>query len=338
MLKRCWQTAGSKNEIDSDIWPVLRQAVVTSRFAFLAPVALACATSAPPHSVSPRSPAATAPTAQPVSRAPDDARGARLYDNWRAEKGVVATFTPDSAKTPELDGAGGPDANGTLRDGAGRSLPNAGHDYRLKNLFGWDLRGAEGIYGPDYQKKSFVLAHNLLTDPRPAHELRAWLASGSDTVPALGAVLDARDLDDLTAFIDKTRAGALAGPAAIFDLAKAAPKGFVLKQGGDATRGKTRFAKTCAGCHGPDGRKVAIDETESVGSLSRSSGYEIWFKILHGQPGTPMARQVAEADATAQAQAILDLLAALCDRVAFPAMASAEDVKDGDVRCGTYLR
>jgi mono/diheme cytochrome c family protein len=313
--------------------------VVISRFAYFVPLVWGCATSVPPNTVPEGSPAAAPATVESTSRAPDDARGARLYDNWRAEKGVVdATFTPDSAKTPELDGTGGPDANGTLRDGAGRSLPNTGHDYRLKNLFGWDLRGAEGIYGPEYQKKSFVLAHNLLAAQRPAHELRAWLASGSENVPALSAVLDDRDLDDLTAFIDKTRTGALAGPAAIFSLEKGAPKGFVLKQGGDATRGKARFAKTCAGCHGPDGRKVAIDETETVGSLSRSSGYEIWFKILHGQPGTPMARQVVETGATAQAQAILDLLAALCDRVAFPAMAGAEDVKDGDVRCGTYLR
>jgi mono/diheme cytochrome c family protein len=157
-------------------------------------------------------------------------------------------------------------------------------------------------------------------------------------VPAFGAVLDARDLDDLTAFLDKTRTGALAGPAAIFSLVASAPKGFVLKEGGDATRGKARCAKACAGCHGPDGRKVAIDETESVGSLSRSSGYEIWFKILHGQPGTPMDRQVEEKDSAAQAQAILDLLAALCDRAAFPTGSGGEDVKDGDPRCGAYLR
>jgi hypothetical protein len=51
-----------------------------------------------------------------------------------------------------------------------------------------------------------------------------------------------------------------------------------------------------------------------------------------------MDRQIPETDAAAQATAILDLLAALCDRGAFPALASAEDVKDGDVRCGAYLR
>ena len=297
---------------------------------------LACSSSVPKASRPASPPATAAPAFAPTG--PDDARGARLYDNWRAEKELGTALTPDSAKTPELDGAGGPDQNGTLRNAAGQPMPNTGHDYRLKNLFGWDLRGAEGVYGPAHQKKSYVLAHDLLTDARPPAELREWLAKGSDTVPAFGAVLDARDLDDLVAFIDKTRRGALAGPAAVFRLDAAAPKGFVLNAGGDAARGKQRFANTCAGCHGADGRKITIDETESVGSLSRSSGYETWFKMLHGQPGTSMDRQIPESDAAGQATAILDLFAALCDRTAFPALAGAEDVKDGDLRCGAYLR
>jgi mono/diheme cytochrome c family protein len=283
---------------------------------------------------------ATPPSAgpTPVAAGPDDARGARLYDNWRAEKKLGPSFTPDSAKTPELDGKGGPNANGTLNDHSGRALPNTGHDYRLKNLFGWDLRGSEGVYGAAYQNKPFVLPHNLLADRRSSAELRAWLANGGDGVPAYGSVLDDDDLDDLVAFLHKTRTNALTGPAQIFRLDAAAPKGFVLNASGDPARGKQRFASTCAKCHGADGRKIAIDETESVGSLARSSGYEIWFKILHGQPGSAMGRQVTEAGAPAQSAAILDLLAALCDRSAFPPGPGSEDVPDGDPRCGAYLR
>ncbi|HVK65452.1 MAG TPA: c-type cytochrome [Polyangium sp.] len=276
------------------------------------------------------------PTAAP--RVPDDARGGRIYDNWRAEKELEKSFTPDSAKTPELDGTGGPNGNGTLNDGAGKPLANTGHDYRLKNLFGWDLRGAEGIYGPEFQKKSTVVAQNLLTDKRSPAELRAFFARGADGLPALGAVLDDADLDDLVAYVVKTRSRDLAHPEAIFALDKAAPKNFVLLQGGDAERGKQRYAAACAKCHGADGRKVAIDEVHSVGTISRSSGYEIWFKILNGQPGTAMTRQVAEAGGAEQSQAVLDLLAALCDRKAFPALESGKDVPDGDARCGAYLR
>lgn len=268
----------------------------------------------------------------------DDARGARLYDNWRAEKKLKDDFTADSSKTPALDGKGGPNDNGTLNDASGKPLPNPGHDYRLKNLFGWDLRGKEGIYGEAYQNKSFVLPFNLLTDPRSPEELRTWLEKGGDGVPAYGSVLDETDLDDLVLFIEKTRRGELAGPEAVFKLDAAAPKNFVLQPGGDAARGKERFASSCAKCHNADGRKFPIDDKDSVGSIARSSGYEIWFKILHGQPGTKMGRQIKGSDARVQAQAILDLFAALCDRKAFPPLDGGEDVKDGDPRCGAYLR
>ncbi len=208
----------------------------------------------------------------------------------------------------------------------------------MKNLFGWDLRGKNGIYGPEYQNKSFVLSHDLLADARPAEEIRAWLERGSAEVPAFGQVLEARDLDELVAFVDRTRKGELARPDAIFRLEKSAPKGFVLNPGGDAVRGEKLYADTCANCHGKDGTKFALDETESVGTLSRSAGYEIWFKVAHGHPGSSMLRQVSGTGGAEQASKILDLLAALCDKQAFPGLPASKDVPAGDPRCGSYLR
>lgn len=302
----------------------------------------ACSGSSAPPAAAPSN-ASTAPTEGAAATAaapavPDDARGGRLYDNWISEKGLGEIFQPDSAKTPELDGSGGPNGNGTLNDAEGKPVPNTGHDYRLKNLFGWDLRGAEGIYGADYQKKAYVLPHNLLTDTRSAADLRQWLEKGGAGLPAFGSVLDDRDLDDLVAFLIKTRNRELLTPDAVFQLDKDAPKGFKLLPGGDAARGKQRFAESCAMCHGADGRKLPIDEVESVGTLARTSGYEIWFKIAHGQPGTEMHRQLSETGGAAQAQAVLDLFAALCDRTAFPALPNGKDVPDADPRCGAYLR
>jgi mono/diheme cytochrome c family protein len=277
--------------------------------------------------------------AQPTpSGGPDDARGGRLYDNWRAEKGLRESFVPDDSKTRALDGKGGPNGNGTLDDGKGRPIANSGHDYRLKNLLGWDLRGAEGIYGAAYQGKPYVLRHNLLTDTRSPEELRAWLAGGDASLPAFGQVLDATDLDDLVAYVVKTRDGLLARPSSIFTLDQRAPKGYVLAAGGDPARGRERYAISCADCHGDDGRNVPIDETESVGSLSRSSAYEVWFKMLNGQPGTDMRRQILDAKGAEQEQAILDIFAALCDRSAYPPLAGSKDVSDGDARCAGYLR
>jgi mono/diheme cytochrome c family protein len=269
---------------------------------------------------------------------PNDARGGRLYDNWRLEKGMAESFVPDPVNSAAIDGKGGPNRDGTLNDGAGRPLPNNGHDYRLKNLFGWDLRGAEGISGSAFQRKPYVLEHNLLTDTRSAEELREWLARGAPDVPAYGQVLSDEDLDDLVAFLVKTRDGELARPSSIIALDEKAPGHYVLAPGGDPARGRNRYAVSCADCHGDDGRYMTIDDTESLGTMSRSNAYEVWFKMLNGQPGTDMRRQILDHGGPDQERAILDVLAALCDRTAFPAMAGAKDVADADPRCSSYLR
>jgi mono/diheme cytochrome c family protein len=276
---------------------------------------------------------------RPAQRSgPDDARGGRLYDDWRAEKRLTQSFVPDVSSSPELDGHGGPNSNGTLNDGHGHPLPNTGHEYRLKNLFGWDLRGAEGIYGSGFQSKPFVLTRNLLSDARSADELRAWLTEGDETTPAYGQVLNEADIDDVVAYLIKTRSGQLARPSSIFAHEASAPKHYVLAAGGDAARGRERYAISCADCHGDDGRNMVIDETESLGSMSRSNAYEVWFKMLNGQPGTDMRRQILVSSGEDQERAILDVLAALCDRTQFPAMGGAADVPDTDPRCASYLK
>lgn len=298
---------------------------------------------APPASPTTRSdsvegpPAASNQAAAPASA--NLARGGRLYDNWVSEKGLKKTFTVDSSKTPELDGVGGPNQNGTLNDGAGQPLANTGHDYRFKNLFGWDLRGKAGIYGPDAQKKPFVLDVNLLSDTKSEAELVAWFKAGDARLPAWGAVLDDADLRDLAAFIVAVRSHALPQPTDVFALDPAAPKNYRLLAGADARRGASTFRARCAECHGVAGAEFFIDDVETVGTLSRTSGYEIWLKIMNGHPGSPMGPQVKEADGSGaeQGRLILDVLAALCDRGAF-VQGKGEDVRDGDARCGAYLK
>lgn len=272
------------------------------------------------------------------TRTPDDARGGRLFDNFRAEKGLKEQFEPDSSKTPELDGKGGPNGNGTLNDGAGNPLPNTGHDYRLKNLFGWDLRGTEGIYGVEYHNKAFATRWNLLADTRSPEELRTWLEKGAEGIPAYGEILDGNELDDVVAFLVKTRNRQLAHPEEIFQLDPSAPKGYRLLAGADVESGHRRYTLSCADCHGADGTKDAIDDVHGVGDISRTSAYEIWFKIQHGHPGSTMLRQVNEGSGAANSRAVLEILAALCDRTKYPALAGQTDVADGDVRCGEYLK
>lgn len=276
----------------------------------------------------------TPPTTTSADIPPDDGKvvdtawGGRFYDRWYTEQD--GGFAPGKS--------GGPRGDGTLDNGAGVALPNGGHDYRLKNLFGWDLRGAEGVYGPEYQNRDYVLPVNLLTDTRTTDELTQWLTEGDDTTPAYGAVMKPEEIAGIVAFVDAVRTGALPGPEQVFALSKTAPKNYVLREGGNVERGRTLFADSCAGCHGDDGRKLTIDDDASLGLFMRTKAYEGWIKTLNGHPGTAMGREI-EFESSAEGGAmILDIAAGLCDRVAFPSLDGVQDVPDGDPRCGAYLK
>jgi len=271
----------------------------------------------------------------------DALRGGRLYDKFYSEN-LDTGFEPDDPATPALDGEGGPAGNGALRDGRGATLDNAlDHGYRVKSFFGWDLRGADGVYGPEYQGKAYVAPNNLLEDALSREQVARLLVDGAAGVPAYGQVMSDDDLGDLVAFVMAVREHELPWPTDIWDLDPDAPKGYVLKSGGNVTAGRAAIRSSCGNCHGADGTNLLFDDGEfSLGTLARSGGYEVWFKIVVGNPGSPMGSQVPlDQPWSTQAQVVLDVLAALCDRSAFPAGAATEpDVALNDPRCGSYLR
>lgn len=285
-------------------------------------------------------PAATLAAEPAAARPPDPARGGRLYDSWRTERKLSSTFAFDSPSTPELDGKGGPNGNGTLNDGRGRPMPNTGHDYRLRSFFGWDLRGKLGVSGPAYHGERHVLERNLLEDQRTPEQLRSWLERGDEQLPAYGQVLNAQDLDDLTAFLVQSREGRIARPEQVFQLDESAPGSYRLRTGANPARGAELFSFVCSDCHGNDGRKLPFDAGHTLGTYSRTRGFEAWFKIQNGLAGSPMKGQIAEQTGADASQTVLDLLAALCDRRQFPGrdFVGIQDVPDGDPRCGKYLK
>src|SRR5262245_55933095 len=128
MLSHVCSTPGPSSQYHSRVLAAavsVRAVFVRAFIAALALTAFACQPSDTTGSVPPPATplAATAAGPAPVKArsGPDDARGGRLYDNWRAEKGLVS-FVPDAAGTPALDGQGGPNQNGTLNDGSGKPL------------------------------------------------------------------------------------------------------------------------------------------------------------------------------------------------------------------------
>lgn len=296
-----------------------------------------CGTSNPspdtPTSEATASATAPAPVDAP-KLATDDGRGGRIFDAWYSGK----SFKPAKKGA---DGSGGPFSNGTLKGADGAPFADdKGHQTRLKNLFGWDLRGKDGVYGPKYQAKSYVLDRNLLTVEATREDLVRWFTKGDAGIPAYGDVLDAQEIGALVDFVMSMREGKTAQPEQVFTLAEKSPGNYVLNAGADPARGAKLIAERCSGCHGTNGTKVLFDGGGySLGAHARQKAYEDWMKILNGQPGTGMQRQVQGATGAEQAKEILDILSALCDRTAFPKGNGTEaDVPDGDPRCGSYLR
>jgi hypothetical protein len=307
-----------------------------------AALALPFATSCVPHPVRvatyPTMPAATSDAHEPFTNDDPVRLGGRLFDDpWRE---LRLAFAADDPKTEQLDGQGGPIGNGTLPDENGKPMPNAGHDYRLINLLGLDLRGASGISGKAYKNASCVLLPDLLKNSDGREVWLGRLTRGEDAIPAYASVLSSTQIAALTDFLIAMRDGALPQPDDLFTLDEKAPGFYRLKEGGDAARGQALIENKCKRCHGADGTNIEIDGKHSLGTFLRARASEAWLKILVGNAGTSMGPQLDKnAPRAVLSQELRDILAAGCDRGRFPrGKASEADVPNGDARCGAYLQ
>jgi mono/diheme cytochrome c family protein len=283
--------------------------------------------------------------AQPEAEIAEEKRllaGARLFDRWYAEPEHKGSFVAGgNPATPKVVGVGGPNGDGTLNAADGTPAANNGHNYRLRSFFGYDLRGDKGYYGPTYASKPYVLSVDLLDDARSAEELVDWFDAGGDGLPAFGTVLSRAELEAIADFVVGTRGGDVARADEIYALASDAPNFYTLLAGADVEAGKAAYAQTCAKCHGEDGTMVPIDAGEhTLGTFARQNAWEAWYTTLAGRPGSTMGPQVpAGLTGPEQSKWILNVLAALCDRAAYPiGKATTEDLEAGDPRCGSYLK
>jgi mono/diheme cytochrome c family protein len=268
--------------------------------------------------------------------------GGRLFDMWYDD--IDTDFVPDDPETVAVDGSGGPNGNGTLNDAYGDLVANNGHDYRFKNLLGWDMRGAAGIYGTDYQNKSYILSGGPLSALYEEVGREEWIEhmkNGFGRLPAYGDVLSDEQVASLVDYMLAVRDRRLPHPDDLYTLATDAPKGFILQPGGNAQRGHALYEEKCADCHGADATKILFDDGEqTLGMHARYYGYAIAMITLAGEPGSEMGPQLSpELSTTEQTQTLLDLLAALCDRNQYPRGAASDpEIPDNDLRCGEYLR
>lgn len=215
--------------------------------------------------------------------------------------------------------------------------------YRCKSCHAWDGLGNAGSYAdrtgqssgratrPDVASVS-LRASVLRETPTELYNLIArptgrTLDAADNTHPAFDGLLSEAQIWNLVKFmreewIEPTDLYTLKveGPVMHWDysttpatLATPTRTYSDIGIGGDATRGDTLFASTCALCHAADGAGTPPSgDPMSVGKLVRTKPHEIWLKVKFGEPGK------MEPGMLTDLQDLKDLFKALTDTVKYP--------------------
>jgi thiosulfate dehydrogenase len=149
--------------------------------------------------------------------------------------------------------------------------------WRCKECHGWDYKGVDGAYGAGSHQTGFPGIRDAAS--MSSEDLTAWLTGAKNSDHDFSPVLDEAYINALVTFVQKETLDS----AAYINADKTV--------NGDAARGKVKFEKTCAACHGTDGKKINFGndaEPEFVGTLAADNPWEFFHKVSFGQPGEPM--------------------------------------------------
>ena len=185
-------------------------------------------------------------------------RGGVLYDKWYAVLGKE----PPAGTHPAYPKAG-------KQKGAST--------WRCKECHGWDYKGVDGAYGAGSHQTGFPGIRDAAS--MSSEDLTAWLTGAKNPDHDFSQVLDEAYINALVTFVQKETLDS----AAYINADKTV--------NGDAARGKVKFEKTCAACHGTDGKKINFGsdaEPEFVGTVAADNPWEFFHKATFGQPGEPM--------------------------------------------------
>jgi len=203
--------------------------------------------------------------AQTLPTEPMVSGGGLLYDAWWEVLGIEEPTTDQPLwKTQTTNTRTGPDT------------------WRCKECHGWDYKGADGAYGSGSHATGFkgILSAASMS----AEDLTAWLTGQKNSDHDFSQVMGDAYVAALVTFIQKET----------FDSAPYINADKTVS--GDAARGKAKFEKTCAACHGTDGKKLNFGdaaEPEYIGTLAADNPWEFFHKVSFGQPGEPMPAGVA---------------------------------------------
>ncbi len=189
------------------------------------------------------------------------ALGGRLYDNWMIESGIEALpgdhplWATQSTNT--------------------RSGPGT---FRCTECHGWDYKGATGAYASGSHFTGFtgvIRAGRSL----PNEDLVAALKGAFNADHDFRFDISRTNLNALAAFLSE----GLVNYSDLIDYETLQPRGIPV-----ISNGQTRYARTCASCHGDDGQGINFGSDSSpiyIGDLASDNPWEFLHKALYGQPG-----------------------------------------------------
>ena len=191
-----------------------------------------------------------------TSHAEDDssiARGGLLYDKW---------YKVIGAQKPE----------GTHKSWPAANTKKAGDvTWRCKSCHGWDLKGKDGAYASGSYKTG-IKGLEAMAGADNAKVISIM----KDSTHVLGGLMADKDYTDIANFVTKGQ----------HDLAKYIDYK-TKKVKGDAAMGAAYYNTVCAKCHGADGT-LPREMEETVGYLVNKNPWEIFQKIMNGQPAEDM--------------------------------------------------
>jgi len=187
--------------------------------------------------------------------------GGKLYDNWISETGAAAlTGTHPLWSLQTTNTRTGNDA------------------FRCKECHGWDYKGVGGAYGSGSHKTGFPGVYRA-SQVMSKDQLVSVLKGGTDYRHDFSKYLTNDQINSIAVFL---KAGVI-NDAQIIDYATKKPKGTV-----DMANGQSKYSRTCASCHGDDGKKIAFGPAtapEYIGTIGVGNPWEYTHKVLYGQPG-----------------------------------------------------
>lgn len=196
------------------------------------------------------------------SSAASIARGGRLYDKWWSE----------------VPGASQPTTDHPLWALQTTNKRTGADTQRCKECHGWDYKGAGGAYSSGSRKTGFSGVYRA-SQVMTKDQLIAILKGGTDYRHDFSTSLSDAQLGELATFL---KSGVF-NMVPYVDYATRKPKGTV-----NVSNGQTRYGRTCANCHGDDGKKLNFGTDaapEYVGTVAVNNPWEFMHKAMNGQPG-----------------------------------------------------